>query len=468
MARPNPPSAESQSRFPLMEEIHGPLSDRAAVAESQRCLYCYDAPCIHACPTGIDVPTFVKKISTGDLPGAAKTILTANILGASCARVCPTEVLCEGACVLGHEYDPIQIGLLQRHATDFVTARGISVLDSPAQATGFRVAIIGAGPAGLGCAADLAALGHRVVIFEKEALAGGLNTRGVAYYKMKPKVSLDEVRLVESLGVEIRTGVNVGKDLHADELLSEYDAIFVAIGLGGGSRLGVPGEVGAGVRAALDFIRDIHEMPLESVSVGKTVLVIGGGNTAIDAVSQAKRIGASSATLAYRRKEEQMSAYAFEVAQARAADCRLIFEANPREVVRNDEGNLTGVRFTHASSGMEWIEPCDQLLLAIGQPKQDQLLKSLFPALELNARGCVATDPLTARTSIHKVFAGGDCANGGMEVVNAVGEGKKAAMAIHHMLTGKTASPKSQASRSGIARPAAGAGLWNPIRSATH
>jgi len=225
-----------------MEEMHGPLSDRAALAESQRCLYCYDAPCIHACPTGIDVPTFVKKISTGDVTGAAKTILTANILGASCARVCPTEVLCEGACVLGHEYDPIQIGLLQRHATDFVTARGISVLDSPAKANGFRVAIIGAGPAGLGCAADLAALGHRVVIFEKEALAGGLNTRGVAYYKMKPQVSLDEVRLVESLGVEIRTGVNVGKDLHADELLSEYDAMFVAIGLGGGSLLGVPGK----------------------------------------------------------------------------------------------------------------------------------------------------------------------------------------------------------------------------------
>jgi glutamate synthase (NADPH/NADH) small chain len=163
-----------------------------------------------------------------------------------------------------------------------------------------------------------------------------------------------------------------------------------------------------------------------------------------------------------------MSAYAFEVAQARAADCRLIFEAIPREVLRNTEGNLTGVRFTHASSGTEWIEPCDQLLLAIGQPKQDHLLKSLFPALELNAIGCVLTDPLTAGTSLHKVFAGGDCANGGMEVVNAVGEGKKAAMAIHHMLTGKPTVPKLQTSRSGIARPAAGAGLWNPIRSATH
>jgi len=451
-----------------MEEIHAPLSDQAALAESQRCLYCYDAPCIHACPTGIDVPTFIKRIANGDATGAAKTILTANILGASCSRVCPTEVLCEGACVLSHEYEPIQIGLLQRYATDYVTARGISVLDAPAEATGFRVAIIGAGPAGLGCAADLASLGHHVVILEKEVEAGGLNTRGVAYYKMKPRVSLDEVRLVESLGVEIRTGVNVGTDLTAADLLSQYDAIFVAIGLGHGSELGILGEVGTGVRSALDFIRDIHEMPLESVSIGKSVLVIGGGNTAIDAVSQAKRLGATFATLAYRRKEDQMSAYAFEVALARATDCRMIFEAKPVEVVRHGDDGLAGVKFIHASSGKEWIEPCDQLLLAIGQPKQDHFLKSLFPSLELDARGCVVTDPLTGRTSLHQVFAGGDCANGGMEVVNAVGEGKKAAMAIHHMLTGKTAAPKSQSSRCGIAHPAAEAGLWNPIRSATH
>ena len=468
MARQIQPSAESQSRFPLMEEIHSPLNDQAALAESQRCLYCYDAPCIHACPTGIDVPTFIKKIAAGEVASAAKTILTANILGASCARVCPTEVLCEGACVLGHEYEPIQIGRLQRHATDFVAAHGISVLKMPAEKSGFRVAIIGGGPAGLGCAAELAQLGHHAVIFEKEPNAGGLNTRGVAYYKMKPRVSLDEVRLVESLGVEIRTGVNVGEDLTGEELHSVYDAVFVAIGLGSESHLGIPSETGPGVRSALDFIRDIHEMPLEEVAIGKSVLVIGGGNTAIDAVSQAKRLGAPSATLAYRRKEVDMSAYTFEVALARAAECRMVFEAKPVEVVRDVDGNLAGVKFIHTSSRQEWIEPCDQLLLAIGQPKQDSLLKKLFPALEIDAQGCVTTDPLTGRTSLPKIFSGGDCANGGKEIVNAVGEGKKAAMEIHRMLTGKPATPTKQSSRQGITRPPSGAGLWNPVRPPTH
>jgi len=451
-----------------MEEMTDPLSDQGALAESQRCLYCYDAPCIHACPTGIDVPAFIKKIANGEVASAAKTILTANILGGSCARVCPTEVLCEGACVLGHEYEPIPIGRLQRHATDFITKRGISVLKKPTETSGFRVAIIGGGPAGLGCAADLAQLGHHVVIFEKERDAGGLNTRGVAYYKMKPRISLEEVRLVESLGVEIRREVNVGVDLSAGKLLSEYDAVFVAIGLGGGSRLNLPGEYGSGVRSALDFIRDIHEMPLDEVAIGNSVLVIGGGNTAIDAVSQAKRLGAPSATLAYRRKEERMSAYAFEVALARAADCRLLFQAKPMEVLRCAEGNLTGVKFVHETNGKEWIEPCDQLLVAIGQSKQDHWLKSLFPFLELNSQGCVITDPLTSRTNLSKVFAGGDCANGGKEVVNAVGEGKKAALAIHQMLTGKTPIPTLQSSRRGIARPPAGAGLWNPVRKPTH
>ena len=232
MSTHNTISLHDDFLFPGMADKENPLSDREAKTESLRCLFCYDAPCIAACPTGIDIPSFIRKISTGQTPAAAKTILTANILGASCARVCPTQVLCEGACVVGQDYEPVKIGLLQRYATDFVMERGIRVLEPAKHSTGFKVAVIGGGPAGLGCAAELARLGHKVVVFEKDHYAGGLNTYGIAYYKMKPQVSLEEVDLVESLGVEIRTGVSVGKDISADSLLSDFDAVFVGIGLG--------------------------------------------------------------------------------------------------------------------------------------------------------------------------------------------------------------------------------------------
>ena len=245
-----------------------------ALLEANRCLFCFDAPCIQACPTGIDIPSFIKKIATGSPVGAARTILTANVLGASCARVCPTQVLCEGACVvLDREGDPVKIGRLQRYATDHVTEKKISVLKTPTSKTGKRVAIIGGGPAGLGCAAELAQLGHSPVVFEKKSQAGGLNTYGIAYYKMSPQVSLDEVEMIKSLGVEFRCGVEVGKDITVAQLEQEFDAIFVAVGLSGSPKLGIPGEDLPEVVDALKLIEEIHSKPLHQVAVGERVAV---------------------------------------------------------------------------------------------------------------------------------------------------------------------------------------------------
>jgi glutamate synthase (NADPH/NADH) small chain len=455
-------------------ELKPPLRPQEALVEAHRCLYCFDAPCIMACPTGIDIPAFIKKIAFGNPAGAAKTILEANILGASCARVCPTSVLCEGACVLDdRDEQPIQIGRLQRFATDYVEQRSIRVLSAPAKKTGHRIAVIGAGPAGLGCAAELARLGHGVTVFEKQSLPGGLNTYGIACYKMKPQVSLAEVELVKSLGVEVRTGVTVGRDVTVAQLEKDYRAIFAGIGLGDGTKLGIPGEDLPEVVDALQFISRLHTHPLEKIPTGRRVIVIGCGNTAIDAVTQSKRLGAERALIVYRRGESDMSAYDFEYEHAKDDGAQFIFHAAPVEVV-GANGHVSGVRLVRTQvtggkvtpiPGSEWIEPCDLVLKAVGQEKQAALLRSLFPKLELDARGAVKHDRATGATSLPHVFTGGDCANGGREVVNAVGEGKKAAHGIHAFLTRQAATPPVQPSRLGAKSGPAGSGLMAPIRA---
>ncbi len=456
-------------------DLKPPLRPQEALVEASRCLYCFDAPCIMACPTGIDVPAFIKKIASGNPAGAARTILTANILGASCARVCPTAVLCEGACVLDdRDEQPIQIGRLQRYATDYVAERNISVLPPPpAPGSGNRIAVIGAGPAGLGCAAELARLGHRVTVFERKKQAGGLNTYGIAYYKMKPQVSLAEVELVRSLGVDIRTGVAVGKDVAIDQLEKDYAAIFVGVGLGTATRLRIPGEGLPEVVDALDFISQIHTDPLHTIPVGRRVGVIGCGNTAIDAVTQAKRLGAQRAFIVYRRDEQDMSAYDFEYEHAKHDGAQFLFKAAPVEIMATD-GHVSGIKLvlTHLVNGRaeptlgsEWIEPCDLVLKAVGQEKQTKLLRDLFPALTVDSRGVIAHDPLTGQTNVPHLFTGGDCGNGGREVVNAVGEGKKAALGIHAFLTKDKAGPPVQPSRLGAKQGSAGSGLMAPIRA---
>ena len=473
--RPMPiqPLIDAAVAATAMAEIKPPLSHQEARTEAARCLFCFDAPCIMACPTGIDVPTFIRKIATDNLTGAARTILEANVLGASCARVCPTQVLCEGACVmLDLEKDPIQIGRLQRHATDHVAALGIDVLHAPAHTSGRRVAVLGAGPAGLGCAAELARLGHAVTVFDRKPAGGGLNTYGIAYYKMRPEVSLEEVRMIERLGVTFRFGCEVGRDVAVADLERENDAIFLGLGLGAATRLGIPGEDLPEVVDALEFIEWIHTRPLGEVPVGRRVAVIGCGNTAIDAVTQAKRLGAEEATIVYRRGAADMSAYDFEYALAKSDGAGFLFHAAPVEVIAKD-GHVAALRLARtehrdsrimAVPGSEWTIPCDLVLRAVGQAKQADLLRRLFPALALDARGRVIHDPGSMRTSLPHVFVGGDCANGGREVVNAVAEGKRAARGIHEMLGGTRITGPVQPSRLGAADGGVGSGFDRPIR----
>ena len=384
-------------------DIAPPLTSDAALLEANKCLFCHDAPCTLACPTHIDVPAFIKKIASGNLRGSARVILDANPFGHSCARACPVEVLCEGACVLNdRDEEPIKIALLQRHATDRVLEHKWKLFE-PGNPSGKRVAIIGAGPAGLACARDLRRGGHAVTVFEAKAQPGGLNTYGIAEYKLKADVALAEVQDILDLGVELKLGVTIQA---VAPLLKEFDAVFVGVGLGSTKKLGIPGEDLPGVIDALTFIEHLKTHPYHQTPVGRNVVVIGAGNTAIDAVTQAKRLGAASATIVYRRGEHDMPAYDYEYELAKKDGCGFRFDAAPQRVVGN--GAVAGLEL---SSG-ETI-PCDMIIVAIGQG----------PRTELQ----VPADP--------RVFTGGDCANGGAEIVNAAAEGVAAAKKIHEMLT---------------------------------
>jgi glutamate synthase (NADPH/NADH) small chain len=455
-----------------MAEFEPRYTPQEALIEANRCLFCFDAPCIMACPTGIDIPSFIKKIANRNLTGSARTILTANVLGASCARVCPTQVLCEGACVvLDLEGDPVKIGRLQRHATDHVYENNIDVLHAPAKKNGRKVAILGAGPAGLGCAAELAQLGYEVTVFDKKKAGGGLNTYGIAYYKMRPEVSLEEVAMIARLGVNFRFETEIGRDVSISDLGRDYDAIFLGLGLGGANRLGIPGEDLPEVVDALEFIEWIHTRPLHEVPVGRRVAVLGCGNTAIDAVTQSRRLGAE-ATIIYRRGEQDMPAYDFEYDLAKADGAKFLFHTIPTEVL-SENGHVKALRLAKTEmrdgkasiiAGSEWIEPFDLVLKAVGQEKQAQLFEKLFPGLKLDRKGRVEHDPATMQTTHPKLFVGGDCANGGREVVNAVAEGKKAARGINALLTAQNIEGPVQPSRLGTKDGAIGSGFNHPIR----
>ena len=457
------PKLTAEQAAANLAEKEPAYSAQEARVEADRCLYCYDAPCIMACPTGIDIPGFIQKISTGNLTGSARTILESNILGNSCARVCPTSVLCEGACVLeDRDKKPIKIGRLQRFATDHVLQNNIQVVKPAAEKSGKKVALVGGGPASLGCAAELVRLGHDAVIFEKKPAAGGLNTYGIAVYKMAPQVSIEEVEMIKGLGVEIRESVEVGKDITMDELRKDYDAVFLGIGLGGSRRLGFPGEDLLGVVEAVDFIEQLHRKPLDQVAVGEHVVVLGCGNTAIDALVQSKKLGATTATIAYRRGEADMSAYPFEYEWAKQAGCQFEFDASPMEVL-SDNGAITGMRLARAD-GSEFTLPADMVILSLGQSKMRETLAGWLPDLELDPRGVIVVDPLSSATNIEGVYAGGDAANGGAEVVNAVADGKKAALDMHQKFTGETINPPVQTTRYGEEK-AFGSGFENPVRA---
>ncbi|MCE9614673.1 MAG: NAD(P)-dependent oxidoreductase [Lentisphaerae bacterium] len=456
-----------------MAEIEPAYTRQEAQVEADRCLYCFDAPCIMACPTGIDVPAFIKKIATGNMAGAGRVIFEANPLGASCARVCPTSALCEGACVmLDRDQKPIKIGRLQRTATDHILSTKQRVLHAPARASGKRVAVIGAGPAGLGCAAELARLGHAVVVFDKKPKPGGLNTYGIAYYKLTPAVSLGEIKLIEDLGVEFRCGTEVGADVTVKQLEKDVDAIFVAVGLGRTYALKIPGEDLPEVVEALDFIEQIHTKPLHRVPVGARVAVIGCGNTAIDAVTQAKRLGAEHAVIVYRRGAADMPAYPYEYELAKRDGCEFMFNTLP-VAVESHKGHVAGLKLARTRvdpegkvaviPGSECVVPFDMVIKALGQEPQAGLLKTLFPKMKLTKAGTIARKA-DGQTSIPHVFCGGDAANGGREVVNAVAEGKKAARAMHRFLGGQPVEGPVQATRMGVRGKPMGSGFDRPVR----
>lgn len=415
-----------------VDRLEGRLADAKptytpgeAVTEANRCLYCHDAPCVTACPTGIDIPGFIRKIATGNVRGSAKAILSANLLGYSCARVCPVEVLCVGACVYNawHRSPPIAIGRLQRYAVETVldSGKAATLLDR-APAAGKKVACIGAGPASLACAGYLALEGVAVTIFEKRALAGGLNATGVAPYKMHVEGAVREVEYVKSLGVEIRTGVEVGRDVRVDDLLRDFDAVFIGVGLGADASLGIPGEEGPGVIGATVWI---EKLKLEGGYAGPKVsnaIVIGGGNTAIDAARELAKLGVPNVAMIYRRTAADMPGYAHEMEYAKKEGVLLSERAVPKEFVRRD-GALVGLKLT---DGRE--VPCELAVLAIGQSKLREMV-ARFPGVNVDEKGRVVVDEETGRTANSKIYAGGD-ALGGELVVTAAQEAKRAARAI--------------------------------------
>ena len=429
---------ESEQRSEaVFKDYKTALTERQAIIEANRCLYCSDAPCIQACPTGIDIPEFIRKIATDNLRGSAKTIFDSNILGMSCARVCPVEVLCVGDCVYNHMgVPPIQIGQLQRYSTDHAYTEGWSFYEAGAD-TGKRVALIGGGPATLAAAHELRRLGHACTIYEKRDQLGGLNVTGVAPYKMKATDGERETDWVLSIGgIDVQTGVTIGETVTFAELEAQYDAVFIGFGLGEDSRLSAAGESLTGVHGAVDFIESFKLSALDLKSVRHAV-VIGGGNTAIDAVRELKGLNVPEVTLIYRRDEASMSGYLHEWRAAKVEGVRSSWRTQPLEFI-GEGGLLQGVRCVHLDEnrapidGSEHILMTDLALLAIGQSKQGQLLDTLDGVDVEWGRIVVDDDGCTGRAGY---FAGGDCANGGKEVVNAAAEGKRSARAIHQYLS---------------------------------
>jgi len=424
-------------------EVVPPYSRDEAVAESNRCLFCFDAPCIRACPTRIQIPHFIKKIATGNEHGSARVIMESNPLGPTCARVCPVEQLCEGACVLNHQHRPIAIGRLQRYATDRMIESGRLPYD-PGVPTGRSVAIVGSGPAGLSCAITLARWGDRAVVFEAREKGGGLDTYGIVSFREPIDVALAEVELAAALGVEFRYGKRLGIDISVEDLLDEFDAVFLGLGLGHVPPLGIPGEDLPGVHDALTFIERTKTESLKSIPVGRRVIVVGAGNTAIDAATASRRLGAEEVAIVYRRTVAEMPAYRFEYDFAKQDGVRFIWLTQPVRVV--GDGSVQGLECVRMQAtgatdakGRAQFEPvpksthvieCDMIVKATGQMSSFEALGPL--GIHVHA-GRIAADPATGQTGNARVYAAGDCVGGGdaATVVQVVEAAKQAAHAIH-------------------------------------
>lgn len=416
-------------------ELKPALTAQAAVIEADRCLNCFDAPCTAACPTHIDVPGFIKRIASGNLRGSALRILDANILGGSCSRVCPVDVLCEGACVyVRQNHKPIQIALLQRHAIDAFWATGEAPPAKASETKKLRVACVGSGPASLACAAELCRQGAKATVFERRELPGGLNTYGVAEYKLRAADSVREVEMIRQLGVEFRCGVEVDSAAAIEKLEGEFDFIFLGLGLGAMQRLNVPGEDNKGVMNALELIAAYKTGHLRELH--GTVVVVGAGNTAIDAANAARRLGAATVYMLYRRSESEMSAFDFEYEHAKQEGVQFLWRRLPVAIRPEAHGRLLleTVQVRQTDRKLEVVPDsaatidCDLVVPAIGQSPLTELLQKLRGVEVRDGR--IVADRATGQTGNPRYFAGGDCVNGGREVVDAVAGGKRAAMAI--------------------------------------
>ena len=423
-------------------DIHPPLSSHEALVEAQRCYFCHDAPCMNACPTNIDVPLFIRQIATANPKGAAHTIFKQNIVGGMCARVCPTETLCEQACVRNEAGEkPVRIGLLQRYATDVLTASGEQKF-ARSPGTGKKVAVVGGGPAGLACAHRLARYGHDVTIFEAREKPGGLNEYGLAAYKTPDGFAQREIEYILGIGgIEVKCGAPLGDGLDLDDLQGNHDAVFLGLGMGGVNELAIDGGELDGVVDAIDYIAELRQTPDKSrLPVGRRVVVIGGGMTAVDIAVQTKRLGAEEVSMVYRRGPEQLKASGYEQELAQTSGVQIRLWSAPVRIV-GEAGKVTGVEFEYQSAGNgggsggtgeTYTLPADQVFKAIGQKFLPACIGDSGVALN---GGRIAVDE-ERRTSVEKIWAGGDCVDGGEDLtVASVEDGKLAAESIHRSLT---------------------------------
>lgn len=416
------------------------MNDTEAYYEASRCLFCYDAPCMQVCPTHIDIPLFIKQIHTNNITGSSKTIFDANWLGNACGIVCPTGVLCEGACVYNlQDVPPVQIGRLQNYATNKTIDAGKTIF-KVGVSNGKKIAIIGAGPAGIACACEARTLGFDVDIFEAKSNPSGLMVHGIAPYKITNEEVLKEIDYLQNhLGFNIKYDSAINSKDELSKLENEYDAIFLGVGLGKTATLGLDGENKEGVIGAVEFIEELR-MKNHKTHVPKKVVVIGGGNTAMDAASESARMGARKTVLAYRNSKEKMGAYGFEYDLAIGAGVDSLFNVSPIAIVGN--GKVEGVKFAktemvdgklQTNMSNTFIVRCDMVIKATGQAKQGNFYE-LIDNLEIDSKTRIVVDETTFQTSNSKYFAGGDAINGGAEVVNAAYDGKLAAQGIHQFL----------------------------------
>lgn len=428
------------------------MNQNEVLKEAGRCLYCYDAPCIKGCPAGIDIPSFIRAIKTEDFKSAAKFIFEANCLGSSCARVCPTEELCEGNCTLNQNSEPpVKIAKLQQFVSDMMIKNKWNFLERK-KPIGVKAAIVGAGPAGISCAVELFRNGWDVEIFEADEKPGGLNTYGISHFKITSKTALDEINFLKSLGIKIKLGVSVGKDVTLKKLLDKYNAVFLGIGLNKARSLSIKGEGLKGVVDALQLLRETKIKNHKNIKIGNEIVVIGAGNTAIDSAIAAKKLGAENVRVVYRRSEAEMPAFKNSFEKAKLAGVLFFWQTAPIEIL-GVKGKVKGVKCLRMKlgkpdssgrrrpipiEGSEHIISCDMVIKGLGQEPYIPFLSEL-PNLKLTKEGLIEVSSKTGMTSIKGLFAGGDCVNGGKEVVNAVKDGKIAALGMQKFISNKIA-----------------------------